>query len=522
MGLFGLKKEHEKSPLKCYIAAASMILILLGLTFVIYGSIDYKTDGVVQQVTNRVGVVVDAGGSGTRLIVYSYANRTMKQVKYLECEPRGLTNYNESQLVELRRFLDDCLMDGVSSLRNMTGKVHKKVPIYFAATAGMRLLRLRNKQEYDRVWSLVNERLAASDFIVAKAATITGFEEAEWAWVTANYLKHTFGTGKTKHGTLDFGSSSLQIAFVPDDATKSSPDTRTIDIDGDRVNLYSHSYLCYGSHEMTRRFLAKLVKQKNYVDVIDNPCFFDGYTNTFNSDYLWKQPCSTGDYAKNYLGEELSGPPNKEFTIRGTGNFTECSRLVSNLLDRQCNHTAIGCGLNGEYQPNINGHFFAMSSFYYISKSMNLPSGTGREGYLRNARTLCANKWSKVTRGMTNTKYADGRCFMATYGFYLLDAGFKFNKSSWNIDYAKKIKGVDIGWSLGLMYSHKDSMYATHVEWVRRVVVRPVMLVLIVVGPISIGVGLLLLFSPRICKGKETKDPEAEGLNCEESSDKLL
>lgn len=48
----------------------------------------------------------------------------------------GLAKYPKTQFAELKNKLSACLADGAKGL-----PTHKEVPIYFAATAGMRLLR---------------------------------------------------------------------------------------------------------------------------------------------------------------------------------------------------------------------------------------------------------------------------------------------------------------------------------------------------------------------------------------------
>lgn len=62
-------------------------------------------------------------------------------------------------------------------------------------------------------------------------------------------------------GALDMGGASTQITFYPDkpedlpDAYKSS-----LLLYGEQYHIYSHSYLCFGLNETTRRYNALLVK----------------------------------------------------------------------------------------------------------------------------------------------------------------------------------------------------------------------------------------------------------------------
>merc|ERR1719450_2110813 len=92
---------------------------------------------------------------------------------------------------------------------------------------------------------------------------------------------------------------------------------------------------------MQRRFLAKLVNSSflNYTQPIPNPCFFNGYNVTVTSDYLWGVPCSSGKYARDYLGEDIKGPPNKTYIITGSGSFSQCYNLVDQLINASNNCT---------------------------------------------------------------------------------------------------------------------------------------------------------------------------------------
>ena len=51
--------------------------------------------------------------------------------------------------------------------------------------------RLRNETVYKDIWALVNDTLSKSIFRVKSSRTISGEEEAHWAWIAANYHQKT-------------------------------------------------------------------------------------------------------------------------------------------------------------------------------------------------------------------------------------------------------------------------------------------------------------------------------------------
>lgn len=446
------------------------------------------------KLTDKIGVVVDAGGSGTRLAVYSYNGKgDLKQLHYMKCEKKGLANYKEEDFQLVKDILTKCFDKGSEALP--LGKV---VPMYFAATAGMRLLQKRNPTFYKKIWDLIRKCIAASKFNGRQAETISGFEEAKWGWVTVNYLKRTLNSSdyKATYGAIDLGSSSMQITFQQKKDAKNASSIKTLDIDGQKKTVYGHSYLCYGATEMERRSVAKVVKDSNFSPVVENPCFQKGWNKTRKSSYLWAVPCCAGEYARNYLGEEITGPANKSYVIKGTGNFTQCIQNLGTLLDRACNKTS--CGINGEFQPNIskqNLTFLAFSTFYYIGKSLKLDPTSKKSTFRQKSKELCKKQYNPSEAG----KFDYLQCLQASYGYYVLNNGFGL-PNDWQLSFIDTINDREVGWTLGLMYMKKDEMYKRVIEKLQHLN-TPEFVTLITIGIVlllvSLGIILIKHFSSR-------------------------
>eukprot|EP00794_Sanderia_malayensis_P018657 gene18657-20538_t len=326
------------------------VLALLGIVAIILSSLKYESTKT-EQVKGRFGIIIDAGGSGTRLIIYEYSkDDTIHQVKYTECEDKGLTKY-ASHPDAIRGILAKCL-DGAE--KYVPKQVINSIPVNMEATAGMRLFKLTNESAYDKILASSSDAIRKSHFKYVSARTIKGSEEAIDGWTALNYIQDGFKQNKLS-GALELGSSSLQVSFIP--ARKDfNGENETITINGKQYTVYVHSYLCYGRSEFERRYLAKLAMDSGFSATIDDPCAHKGREVQKTSDYLWAVPCCSGSYALRTFGIELKGPPNRTFIFRGQSNFTQCQEMVTRLFNKtRC--TQPGCTFNDVSQPPLFGHF---------------------------------------------------------------------------------------------------------------------------------------------------------------------
>ena len=65
---------------------------------------------------------------------------------------------------------------------------------------------------------------------------------------------------KDRRGVIDFGSSSIQIAFEPDQNVQDDINIVDMEVEEGTTRLYRASYLCFGTTEIERRSAAKLIK----------------------------------------------------------------------------------------------------------------------------------------------------------------------------------------------------------------------------------------------------------------------
>ena len=65
-------------------------------------------------------------------------------------------------------------------------------------------------------------------------------------------------------GALDLGGASTQITFVPSTGTRIPTNfSLHFPLYGQSIEVYTHSFLCYGINEIIRRYKANLIKVSN-------------------------------------------------------------------------------------------------------------------------------------------------------------------------------------------------------------------------------------------------------------------
>jgi len=486
----------------------SALLILVGLIFIIYGAANYESEETKSVVKKKqFGVVIDAGGSGTRLYVYEYKedDDSIDELSRIKCEGEGLTNYKKEEYPQLEVMLTKCL-----SLASQQYPPNK-VPLYMGATAGMRLLKSTDQQTYNEIWDLVKKVLNKSGFIVKKSETITGAEEAQWAFVAANFLKKNLEGDDAKIGIAEFGSSSVQIAFVPKTVAEGATGIDSFSLNGKNISIYGHSYLCYGRKEMERRLKAKLVKDAGFAKTVMNPCDFSGDQQNLTSAYLWAEPCSGGTYAKDVLGEAFNGPANQTFSTIGTGNATECFNVLSNLINVDCTGGKTSCGINDIFQPNVAGKFLALSAFSYASSFMMVPKDVGKAEYETEWKKTCSTPIDEImARDIPGSppKWRGTRCFDISYSYFLLTKAFKFDNKTWDLEFTNKINGETASWALGLLYTLKKNLYSRITSDSFRIITRnSSLLILLAIGVIFLIVGIVLLVVAIMARRKAYQMP---------------
>lgn len=395
----------------------------------------------------KYGIVLDAGSSHTALYIYEWPaekdNNTGRVEQKHSCKVKGpgISSY-ASEPWRAGESLKACMQEAEHWVPS---KRYHETPLYLGATAGMRLLDAENKSASDKVFKAVEEALQKFPFSYQGARILLGQEEGAFGWVTVNYLSDRLKQGLETTGALDLGGASTQISFVSDhfDGSESPNNSVTFRLYGNDYNLYTHSFLCYGKDQALRLTLAH--QTQSGPETILDPCFHSGYNETKNYSVLYDSPCVSDRKPQN-------APVS--FTHQGQGNFQKCQEVVKNIFNfSSCRYSQ--CSFNGIFQPQLQGPFGAFSAYFFVMDFLNLTDPSiSLETVKIKLEQYCATPWKQIKdqHPHIKVKYLAEYCFSGTYILTLLTEGYNFTSETYsNIQYIKKIKGSDAGWTLGYM-----------------------------------------------------------------------
>lgn len=88
--------------------------------------------------------------------------------------------------------------------------------------------------------------------------------------------------------------ASTQLSFFSPNATD---DRFVMDLFNTKYDIYSHSYLCYGTEQLRLIYLGQLVNKENGSSPINEPCLQSNYTQQISYSDLFGTPCARNQYA---------------------------------------------------------------------------------------------------------------------------------------------------------------------------------------------------------------------------------
>ncbi|XP_073534156.1 ectonucleoside triphosphate diphosphohydrolase 3 [Phyllobates terribilis] len=439
----------------------------------------------------KYGIVLDAGSSRTTVYVYQWPaekeNNTGVVSQTFKCNVNGLgiSSY-ASEPGKAAKNIDNCMKKVISVI---PFNQHNSTPVYLGATAGMRLLRLKNESASQGVLFSIENYFQTQPFDFRGAHIITGQEEGVYGWITVNYLmgnfleKNIWSTwvrpdGAETTGALDLGGASTQISFIPEKSEQNPNSTLEVTLYGYKYNVYTHSFQCYGRDESEKRLLASLAKSSHGKSSVENPCYPQNYKVDLTMNHIFGSLCSASFQPANYNPEQL-------ISFKGTGEPVQCMERVATLFNFAACHGKQDCSFDGVYQPKVKGGFSAFSGFYYTANALNLTGNFQLPEFNTSMSSFCSQEWSKLPLILSrfDETYARSYCFSANYIYHLLVHGYKFDSESWpRILFQKEVGNSSIAWSLGYMLNLTNMIPAE----------RP--LILLPMRP-TVFAGLLFLFA---------------------------
>ncbi|MFI4963203.1 MAG: multidrug DMT transporter permease [Legionellales bacterium] len=342
--------------------------------------------------------VVDAGSTGSRLHIFSYDTDAsnspinINEVWNKKIKP-GLAS------IDANKNTIDAYMTAL-----LADAPVKEIPLYFYATAGMRLLSAQKQQTYYqeiKAWFS-----AQSQWKLIQAKTITGNDEALYDWLSVNYQLGTFNSNTDRTiGVMDMGGASVQIVFPIKNTQQIQTNPQVeVDLYGKHYSLSVHSFLGLGQTEMSHQFLDSI------------SCYSNNY------------PLPDGD--------------------SGHGNIQTCETEVSALMN------AVH-GVNNTMQPLLADN--PVNSWYVIGGLSSLAS-TKPIQFDNNQLTLhqlvdqadsklCQQPWDVLNTQYPNDEYIYQNCLSSAYYYALVVDGYgidanqviNFLPPEQNIDWTKGV-----------------------------------------------------------------------------------
>jgi Golgi nucleoside diphosphatase len=260
------------------------------------------------------GIVIDLGSKGSRVSIFTWpadADTPYTEVEfgggknpwYSKITP-GVATY-ASNPAGAGAYLEPLLEFAKS---NVPSKQYATTPIFIRGTDNLR--QLPSGQAEAIMDSISNYTADNYPFLITPncITLLPGILEAGFMWVAANYLQGNFQNGNDLVGTLDMGSGSTQIAYIPKAGTV-IPTNYYYLFTYEKTNYspYAHSFTGYG-YINSLYAINNTVVQTSSTDIVFNPCFLNGYESTYQ------------------LGD-------RAITMHGTGSWSQCGSLTLDYLN---------------------------------------------------------------------------------------------------------------------------------------------------------------------------------------------
>ncbi|TPX53938.1 hypothetical protein PhCBS80983_g06103 [Powellomyces hirtus] len=394
----------------------------------------------------QYGLMIDAGSTGSRIHIYRFnhchgPSPSLEDEVFEQLKP-GLSSPTFNTPEEAADSLDPLLR---LALKHVPEDSRKCTPVSVKATAGLRMLK---DGKGDKILEAVRRKLKTQyPFAMVEpngVEIMPGKDEGVYAWITVNYLLKRIGQEPRlpTAAIMDLGGGSTQIVFEPHSSDPMEPGDHKYELrfGKHKYVLYQHSYDGYGLMQGRKRIKKAGVADNKF------PCYAVGHTDTYTDD------------------------DDQVHHMEGTGSgHEECHAFIQqNLFDKaMCLAPTAGksksCSFDGQYQPSLSASFadndiYAFSYFYdkFAEPFGLVASEKGfTVGELRGAaEKVCSGK---ITEKELATTAGAEAAELFKDPEWCTDLGFMYGLLSIGYDIpddrilktAKKIAGMETGWSLG-------------------------------------------------------------------------
>lgn len=346
--------------------------------------------------------IVDAGSTGSRLHIYSFDfDKTKSPVNITEVWSKkvkpGFATI-EPNAATIDSYLVSLFSDAPEA----------NLPVYFYATAGMRLLpKPKQQQLYQGVQQWFSKQ---SGWKLQQAKTITGTEEGLYGWLAVNYQRGALNSyDKSLVGVMDMGGASVQISFpVATTDGINEQDVQQIDLYGRHLTLFIHSFLGLGQTEVTHQFLD------------ESTCFSDNY-------------------------ELPTGQP-------AAGDAYSCENDIASLMN---NVHRVNRVVQSATANNPVDDWYVIGGMAELTKSQpfHMNSQFTSEDLIELANSqVCHQEWSSLQTQYPGDDYLYGYCLFSSYYYALIINGYGLQPQQAINTMASNQSG---DWTLGAVLTKK-------------------------------------------------------------------
>ncbi|CAF4029346.1 unnamed protein product [Rotaria sordida] len=421
-------------------------------------------------------VVVDAGSTHSKIFLYTWpADKSdglgitsrVTQVKACSVPGGPITSIKDPTEINTQQYFESAMSDCINEIP-LTRK--SRAFIFLGGTAGLRLFEIKDSNYTNNLlsstrsyFSSLGVRFKAPE---NQVRIISGSEEGLSGWVSTNILMGQLLKNNKPletYGVSDMGGASTQFSFIAPDAMH---DRFSMNLFNTAYDIYSHSYLCYGTEQLRLIYLGQLVNNANESLIINEPCLQNGFVQNLTYDDIFSTPCARNQYAPLPSINKSS-----IFSFIGSGDSSLCSDLVRERLNQSiCTLTT--CSFDNVYQPvpiSPSTKFIAISAWYTTFNNLapNISLSPNKDGnYDFNSvnfnqiqtaiAAICRQPWSDL---LQPDKYRPFLCFNSMYHWTLLQHGYSMRDENLkNFHIVKSINSNEIGWTLGYMINQTNSI----------------------------------------------------------------
>lgn len=447
----------------------------------------------------KYGVVVDCGSSGSRAHIFRWRQGyAINDIEFVRDEQNGKP-LNKHITPGLSSFKDEPdkasdYMDPIMAFisESIPRDRHLDTPIFFLATAGLRLLDDSTQKKI--LADITRDFRVKYDFPKIKSQVISGSIEGVYSWISINKNRRLGNSSQNfkSYGMVEMGGASVQVTFElnpevensilkdlksNDEISAFNSQQVTLNLDsGNTFKLFSGTFLGLGVNSAREAATDLLVRDYlnitgdvpkktdfNKLEVrLEDPCL------TVGSSEIVSRPTSLLQAQQHPIGNVVK-EREETFKVRlgGTGNFLNCMNLLGRMLDivknekLNCQPRTKHCSMSllaTDFIPFSYYPFIGLSEMFFTTSEMINSAGLfNRSNVLHETKRICSTGYNKLlelysNHGVSREDRILYECFKASWLLSILhDSGFKMPASYDNFRTLDRLDEQEIDWTMGAM-----------------------------------------------------------------------